>query len=71
MRACDHKAIQDLAVLELVPPQQQKISYNIPPYYWFKDFCFTGPVSVIPAGKVLPFMDQNLDRCKGKNEWGL
>lgn len=70
MRACDHKLIQDMAVIELVPPAQQKISYNIPPYYWYEDFGYTGPVSVIPAVKVLPFMDQNLDRCKGKNGWG-
>jgi branched-chain amino acid transport system substrate-binding protein len=70
MRGCDHRVVQDMAVMELVPPGQQKISYNMPPYYWFKDFCFTGPVSVIPAEKVLPFMDQKLDRCAGKNDWG-
>ncbi len=23
-----------------------------------------------PAAKVLPLMDQKLDRCKGKNNWG-
>jgi branched-chain amino acid transport system substrate-binding protein len=70
MRACDHRAVQDLAVTEIVPPEQQKISYNIPPYYWFKECSFTGPLHVIPAEKVPPFMDPSLDRCKGKNFWG-
>jgi len=70
MRACDHKVVQDLSVIELVPPEQQKISYNIPPYYWSKQYSFTGPSYPIPAAKVLPWMDQKLDRCAGKNEWG-
>lgn len=70
MRACDHKSIQDFTVTEVVPPEQQKISYTIPPYYWFKDFSWTGQLNVVPAAKVLPWMDQNLDRCKGKNDWG-
>jgi hypothetical protein len=29
-----------------------------------------GTMYTLPAGKVLPWMDQNLDRCKGKNDWG-
>jgi len=70
MRACDHKIIQDFSVTEVVPPEQQKISYTIPPYYWFKDFSWTGQLHVVPAAKALPWMDQNLDRCKGKNGWG-
>ena len=70
MRACDHKAIQDFSVNEYVPPAQQKVSYNIPPYYWSNDYSNMGPGALIPAGKVLPLMDQNLDRCKGKNDWG-
>jgi branched-chain amino acid transport system substrate-binding protein len=70
MRACDHKAIQDLSITQLVPPEQQKISYTIPPYYWAKEFAFTGRVDVVPAAKALPMMDQKLDRCKGKNGWG-
>jgi branched-chain amino acid transport system substrate-binding protein len=70
MRACDHKVIQDLTVNEFVPPEQQKISFNVPPYYWFKDCSYTGYLNVIPADKVLPWMDQKLDRCKGKNDWG-
>ena len=70
MRACDHKAIQDLAVSEFAPAEQQKVSFNIPPYYWYKEFSFWGPTSVIPAAKVLPWMDPKLDRCKGKNGWG-
>ncbi|MRR15742.1 MAG: branched-chain amino acid ABC transporter substrate-binding protein [Deltaproteobacteria bacterium] len=70
MRACDHKSIQDLLVTEFVPPEQQKVSFNIPPYYWFQGCSFSGPGYVIPAAKVLPKMDQKLDRCAGKDEWG-
>jgi len=70
MRACDHKIIQDLAVSEYVPWEQQKASMNIPPYYWYKTSSSYGPTYVIPAAKVLPWMDQKLDRCKGKNDWG-
>ena len=71
MRACDHKVIQDLTVSEFVPPEQQKVSMNIPPYYWYKGTSSYGPAFNIPAAKVLPWMDQKLDRCKGKNNWGL
>jgi ABC-type branched-subunit amino acid transport system substrate-binding protein len=70
MRACDHKAIMDLGVSVYVPPAEQKISMTIPPYYWFKDCSYTGPTYKIPAAKVLPWMDQKLDRCSGKNNWG-
>jgi len=70
MRACDHKAIQDLHVDLYVPPEEQKVSMNIPPHYWYKGCSFTGPVYKIPAEKILPLMDKNLDRCKGKNDWG-
>ena len=70
MRPCDHKAIQDLAIFEFVPPDQQKVSFNIPPYYWYQGTSSAGPTFKIPAEKVLPLMDKNLDRCKGKNDWG-
>lgn len=70
MRACDHKAIQDLHVSIYVPPDQQKVSFNIPPYHWYEGCSNVGPTYKIPAAKVLPKMDRNLDRCKGKNEWG-
>jgi len=70
MRACDHKAIQDLHVDIYVPPEEQKVSMNIPPYYWYKGCSITGPIFKIPAEKILPFMDKNLDRCKGKNDSG-
>jgi hypothetical protein len=70
MRICDHKAIQGFRVAEYVPPEEQKVSMNIPPYYWFKGCSYTGPSWEIPAEKVLPLMDPKLDRCKGKNEWG-
>jgi ABC-type branched-subunit amino acid transport system substrate-binding protein len=66
MRACDHKAIQDLMVTEFVPWEQQKASFNIPPYYWFKGASFNGPGVMIPAEKVMPWMDPKLDRCAGK-----
>jgi branched-chain amino acid transport system substrate-binding protein len=70
MRACDHKAMQDMIVTEYVPPAQQKASFTIPPYYWYKGCSFSGPGWVIPAGKNLPMMDQKMDRCKGKSDWG-
>jgi branched-chain amino acid transport system substrate-binding protein len=70
MRTCDHKAIQDLHIFEFVPPEQQKVSFNIEPYYWYKGCSNAGPTFTIPAAKVLPLMDQKLDRCKGKNNWG-
>ena len=70
MRACDHKAIQDMYVFELVPPKEQKMHFNIPPYYWYEGCSYYGPGHLIPAAKVLPLMDQKLDRCKGKSDWG-
>ena len=70
MRACDHKAIQDLHVFEFVPPDQQKQSFNIPPYYWFNGTSAAGPIHTIPARFVLPWMDPKLDRCQGKNPAG-
>ena len=70
MRACDHKAIQDMYVFELVSPKEQKMDFNIPPYYWYEGCSYYGPGYLIPAVKVLPLMDQKSDRCKGKNDWG-
>ncbi len=70
MRACDHKTIQDLHVSEYVRPEKQKAGMNIPPYYWFGTFSGAGSSSLIPAEKILPWMDQKLDRCKGRNSWG-
>ena len=70
MRPCDHKVIQDYYVTEYVPPAQQKVSFNIPPYYWYNNASFIGPTVAIPAAKVLPLMDQKLDRCKGKSPAG-
>ncbi len=65
------RPIQDMEqTIPRLPPQQQKISMNIEPFYWFKNASYTGPVYKVPAEKVLPWMDQNLDRCKGKNGWG-
>lgn len=70
MRPCDHKAIQDLYVSEYIPPAQQKTYFTIPPYYWYADFSYAGPTYRIPAEKILPWMDDKLDRCNGKNRWG-
>ena len=64
MRACDHKAIQDLHIFEQVPPDEQKQSMNIPPYKWFDDCSFDGPVGVVPAAKIMPYMDPAQERCK-------
>ena len=68
MRACDHKAIQGFRVCEYLPPEQQKVSMNMPPYYWMKNNSGCGPSWEIPAETVPPWMDHNLDRCKGKSE---
>jgi len=64
MRPCDHKVIGDLYAEEYVPPEKQKQSFNIRPYHWFKGASGPGPVFKIPAEKVLPKMDRELDRCK-------
>ena len=69
MRVCDHKVIQDLTAMEFVPPEQQKVSFNIPPYYIYKGTSSYGPSTVIPAAKILPWMDPKLERCKGKDGW--
>jgi branched-chain amino acid transport system substrate-binding protein len=65
MRACDHKTIQDLHVFEYVPPDQQKVLFNIPPYHWFTESCGPGPTFTIPAAKIMPRIDPTMDRCKG------
>ncbi|MGA3117234.1 MAG: ABC transporter substrate-binding protein [Syntrophobacteraceae bacterium] len=70
MRACDHKAIRDLSATVYGTPEEQKATYTIPPYYWFKNSCYASQIYTLPADKVLPKMDQGLDRCKGKNDWG-
>jgi ABC-type branched-subunit amino acid transport system substrate-binding protein len=70
MRACDHNTIQDIGVIEYVPPEQQKVHMNIPPYQWTEKCSWWGPAYKIPAEKVLPWMDPNLERCKGKNPAG-
>ena len=67
MRGCDHKVIQDLHIFEYVPPDQQKVAFNIPPYHWSADYSFLGPAYKIQAAKILPWMDPKLNRCKGKN----
>ena len=67
MSACDHKGIQDLLVVELVPPEEQKASFNIPPYHWYEGCSFYGTGHMVPAEKVIPWMDPKLDRCKGQS----
>ena len=70
MRACDHVTIQDMNVSEYAPWEKQKLSMNIPPYYWYKGTSYVSQAWRIPADKVLPWMDQKLERCKGKSDWG-
>jgi branched-chain amino acid transport system substrate-binding protein len=65
MRACDHKTIQDLHVFEAVPPEQQKAFFNIPPYYFDKNYSSAGHGFAIPAAKIMPRIDPTMDRCKG------
>lgn len=64
MRACDHKAIQDLHIQLFVTPEEQKQNYNIPPYHWYKGASFVGSSYEIPAEKILPYMCPKLERCK-------
>jgi len=64
MRACDHKVVQDLTVVEFVTPDQQKVHMNIAPFYWYKTSSSYGPAAVIPADKIVPWMDTKLERCK-------
>jgi hypothetical protein len=62
MRAIDHKTERDLFVEEYVPPEQQKQSFNIEPYYWFKGTSSVGPSIRIPAAMVPPKLDPKLKR---------
>ncbi len=70
MRPCDHNTIQDTYIIEYVPPDQQKVAMNIPPYKWTDKCSWWGPTYLVPAEKVLPWMDPKLERCKGKNPAG-
>ncbi|MGA3086818.1 MAG: ABC transporter substrate-binding protein, partial [Thermodesulfobacteriota bacterium] len=70
MRVCDHNTIQDLYIIEYVPPDQQKVAMNIPPYKWTDKCSWWGTTYLIPAEKVLPWMDPKLERCKGKKQSG-
>jgi len=62
MRAQDHKAIQNLHAVEFVPPEEQKQSFNIEPYYWYKGTSSIGPIFTIPADKIMPLLDPKLKR---------
>ena len=62
MRASDHKVIQNLHAVEYVPPEEQKQSFNIAPYYWYQGSSNAGPVMTIPADKIMPKLDPNLKR---------
>ena len=60
MRADDHTNVRDLYVSEYVPPEQQKISMTIPPYYWFKGCSSVGKIVTIPAKYCMPTLDPKL-----------
>ena len=62
MRASDHKVIQNLHAVEFVPPEEQRQSFNIAPYYWFKGCSNAGPAMTIPADKIMPLLDPELKR---------
>jgi len=64
MRAIDHKVIQNLHAYEYVPPEEQKQSYNIPPYYWYDGISSPGPVMTIPADKIMPLLDPELKKMR-------
>jgi len=65
MRATDHKAIQNLHAIEFVPPAEQKQSFNIPPYYWYEGCSNGGPAFTIPADKIMPLLDPELQQKRG------
>jgi ABC-type branched-subunit amino acid transport system substrate-binding protein len=62
MRAKDLKVFQNLHAVEYVPPAEQKQSMNIEPYYWYEGCSNAGPVTVIPADKIMPLADPELKR---------
>ena len=55
MREKDHKAYQDLSIIEYVPPEEQSMK-------WFEGCSYDGPVYNIPAKKVMPWIDPALKR---------
>jgi len=67
MRGIDHKTERDLFIELYVPPEQQKESMNIEPYYWFKGCSMTGPSYRLPADKVAPIMDPKLKEMRKGN----
>jgi branched-chain amino acid transport system substrate-binding protein len=60
MRADDHTAIRDMYISEYVPPEEQKISMTVEPYYWFKDISNVGEIVTIPAAYCTPTLDPAL-----------
>jgi branched-chain amino acid transport system substrate-binding protein len=64
MRGIDHKTERDLFIELYVPPEQQKESFNIEPYSWFKGCSMTGPSIKLPADKVTPIMDPKLKEMR-------
>ena len=69
MRVCDHKAIEDGRSPNCATGSAESWRQQLP-YHRYKGCSFYGPTAVVPAAKVLPWMDQKLDRCAGKNGWG-
>jgi branched-chain amino acid transport system substrate-binding protein len=65
MRPCDHKTVQDLHVFAAVPPAEQKELFNMPPYYFSKNYSAGGSSFKVPADKIMPRIDPTMDRCKG------
>lgn len=65
MRACDHKTLQDLHVFEALLPEQQREFFNIPPFYLSDKYSAPVRGYKIPADKISPRIDPNMERCKG------
>ena len=66
MRADDHTIVQDMYASEFVPPDQQRLSMTIPPYYWFKGSSYIGKIVTIPARYCVPTLDPKLKGRAGK-----
>ena len=62
IRPFDHKVIQDTYVEIYLPPNQQKGSMNIPPYYWYNTHCNVGKAYKVPARFNHAPMDRKIKR---------
>ena len=68
--ACDHKIIVYLAVAGIGSWGATESCHEHTAHSRYKRTASYGPMAVGPAAKVLPWMDQKLKHCKGRDDWG-